>query len=131
MASNVSKALFAIVTITIITVSLINYSAIFDSRTSTEGSAGLVYHFIMYSIVAILSWIAFRKSRIRIILILGSSLLILGICLEFIQLYLPYRTFNPKDILANITGLAIGYCLVIMWQAISKNNRYSTQPKNL
>jgi VanZ family protein len=119
--NSIFKYLFVTVVIAIITASLINYSSFFDSSASTEGSAGLVYHFIMYLITAILSWKAFHKSGTRIIISIASALFILGLCLEIIQIWLPYRTFNSMDIGANIIGLVAGYVAVIMLQTIRKN----------
>jgi len=121
MTGTIYKAFFIIILLLIITASLINYSAFFNTGALTEGSAGLIYHFIMYSIVAILSWMAFNKSRTLIIFIIGISLFILGLCLEIVQIYLPYRSFNPMDLAANTVGLSFGYCLVILWHTVRKN----------
>jgi len=40
--------------------------------------------------------------------IVAVALLALGIMLEMIQLKLPYRFFEPADLLANATGVFIG-----------------------
>ncbi len=40
--------------------------------------------------------------------IVAVTLLALGVALEMIQLKLPYRFFEPADLLANATGVFIG-----------------------
>jgi len=116
----------------IIASSLVDYSAFSSIKVSTEGGAGLIYHFMMYLIAAALSWMAFRNHHTRVIFIIGVLLFIFGTGFETLQIYLPYRTFNPKDIAANIIGLALGYGLIFIWQVIRKtnSNRYSPQAKN-
>ena len=119
----VSRILFYLWLSAIIVSSLVDYSTFSSVKITTEGSAGLIYHFVAYFGVAILSWIGFREYGIKIILKIGFALLLINISLELVQIYLPYRTFNPKDIVANTAGLVSGYICVIIWQGIQKCNR--------
>jgi len=48
-----------------------------------------------------------RKGTFFSILISGFTIFLYSVVLEFVQLYLPYRTFNPVDIAANASGIAI------------------------
>ena len=45
--------------------------------------------------------------------IVALSLLALGLALEVVQWRLPYRFFEPADLLANATGIIIGLMLSI------------------
>ena len=40
------------------------------------------------------------------VIITFIALFLLGIVFEIVQIYVPHRTFNPKDIAANGLGLA-------------------------
>lgn len=39
---------------------------------------------------------------------------IIALISELIQMLVPYRTFNPKDMLANFTGVALGSLIVFL-----------------
>tara|TARA_Y100000590_G_C15492568_1_gene928392 strand:+ start:626 stop:994 length:369 start_codon:yes stop_codon:yes gene_type:complete len=43
--------------------------------------------------------------------IVGLLLIILGITLEYIQTFLPYRFFDPLDLIANTVGVILGLAL--------------------
>ena len=48
---------------------------------------------------AILCWVVFRKSMARVLFYaMAASVFILGIMLEFVQFYIPARTFSLHDI---------------------------------
>jgi len=63
-----------------------------------------------------------------VISVIGVLLFVLGTGLEILQAYLPYRTFNPKDIAANILGLGAGFLCILIWRSIQKfkESRIST-----
>ncbi len=75
--------------------------------------SGMVLHFGAYfSESALFFWI-FKKNTLFSVLISSFSVFMFGVVLEFVQFYLPYRTFNPIDIAAN--GLGIGaFCLIYL-----------------
>ena len=64
-----------------------------------------VAHAISYCLLMI--WFSGLYAR-RYHGIVAAALLALGIILEMLQLKLPYRFFEPADLLANATGVFIG-----------------------
>jgi len=50
-------------------------------------------------------------------------LLIAGIGLELLQLILPWRTFNPMDLLANFVGAALAVAIIIVSKLIANLRR--------
>ena len=64
-------------------------------------------HFSGYVIFIISAMIAYRKRhRLMFILLFGYSVMI-----ELIQYFLPYRSFELMDIVANVSGLIVGSLL--------------------
>ena len=128
MINKALRIIFAFLLLSIIAASVIDYSNIPSIGLSAEGGAGLGYHFWGYLIAAVLSWIAFRNHNAWVISIIGLLLFVLGTGLEILQAYLPYRTFNPKDIAANILGLGAGFLCILIWRSIQKfkESRIST-----
>ncbi len=118
MLTNAFRIIFGVCLLGILAASLVDYSDIPFVDLSTGGGAGLIYHFLGYLIATILSWIAFRHHHNRMIFIIGILLFVLGIGLETLQIYLPYRTFNPKDIAANTLGLFAACLCILMWRTI-------------
>lgn len=88
---------------------------------SSEGSlissyyltdTGIILHFGAYFICSFLAIFAFVKKNL-----LKSLLFVLffSTVLEIIQYFLPYRTFNLLDILANISGIFLfGICYYVI-----------------
>jgi len=83
-------------------------------------------HFLEYASLAFLTYLAFTGKDFRIpavrYLILTSCLIIFAIADEWHQILIPGRTFNPKDLLSNVAGIAGGlvFCVVI-FRRISKS----------
>ena len=73
-------------------------------------------HFIAYFIGALLCYYGFRRHGISFILLNGFSVFLFGAALEIVQLYLPYRTFNIRDIVANAFGIIL---FVLFWAIYS------------
>ena len=71
--------------------------------------ADYIRHFLAFSLLASLAWHARRSSdwptRIQFL----SGLLAYAILVEVIQLPIPERTFQWRDLLANGTGLVFGW----------------------
>ena len=61
-----------------------------------------------------------RKDTLFSILISCFSIFMFGVVLEFVQFYLPYRTFNPVDIAANGGGVCL---FLVMWAAFKRNRK--------
>jgi VanZ family protein len=76
-------------------------------------------HFLEYASLAFLTYLAFAGKDFRIpavrYLLLTSCLIIFAIADESHQILIPGRTFNPKDLLSNVAGIAGGlvFCVVV------------------
>ena len=46
---------------------------------------------------------------------------LLSIVLEFLQLYIPNRSFQTSDLFANVTGVLIGYIMIKIFKIGRKN----------
>jgi len=71
-------------------------------------SSGFFLHLFSFFMAAFLCSKAFSKVSFNFILTSGIVIFIYSILLEIIQVFLPYRTFNYYDILANFVGVALG-----------------------
>ena len=63
-----------------------------------------------------------KKPVLKYILIVGSS----AILFESIQYFLPYRTFNPMDLISNLTGAIIGTIIISFFIPFLKNKHTTT-----
>ena len=69
-------------------------------------------HFLMYFLF-VLFWSNSLKNRFKkSILIVFFFALLFGLILEFVQIYLSYRSFEFYDLISNFTGCLIGYLIV-------------------
>ena len=105
------RAIFVIWIVAITALSIIPYSKNgIVSLKLTE--SGMVLHFVGYFVASSLFYWAFRKDTLFSILFSCFSIFLFSVFLEIVQLYLPYRTFNPKDIVANALGI---FFFVVIW----------------
>ena len=63
-----------------------------------------------------------KKPVLKYMLIVGSS----AILFESIQYFLPYRTFNPIDLISNLTGAIIGTIIISFFIPSLKNKHTTT-----
>jgi len=63
-----------------------------------------------------------KKPVLKYLLIVGGS----AILFECIQYFLPYRTFNPMDLLSNLTGAIIGTIIISFFIPSLKNKQATT-----
>ena len=79
-----------------------------------------VVHFILFFIQSILitnTLYEYSDRNNRIILIASIILLLLfGLIIEIQQIYLPYRTFEIMDLIANFVGVLFGSFVVIYFR---------------
>ncbi len=59
-----------------------------------------------YFIAGALYFLAFEKKGQKVIIITFIALFLMGVLFEIVQIHVPNRSFNPKDIAANGLGLA-------------------------
>jgi|ADurb_Gel_03_Slu_FD_contig_111_183756_length_2301_multi_4_in_0_out_0_2 VanZ family protein len=63
-----------------------------------------------------------KKPVLKYMLIVGSS----AILFESIQYFLPYRTFNPMDLISNLTGTIIGTIIISFFIPSLKSKQATT-----
>ena len=91
-----------------------------ESSTISFPFLDKVVHFILFFIQSILitnTLYEYSDRNNRIILILSIILLLLfGLIIEIQQIYLPYRTFEIMDLIANFLGVLSGSFVVIYFR---------------
>ena len=78
-------------------------------------SSGFFLHLFSFFIAALLCFKAFKHGGFNFVLTLGIAILLYSILLEVIQVFLPYRTFNYYDILANFVGIGLGIIIFVYY----------------
>lgn len=58
-------------------------------------------HAAAYFIGALLCFYSFRLEGIGFVILAGIGVFLFGVLFEVIQIWIPYRTFNPMDIVDN------------------------------
>jgi len=86
-------------------------------------SGGYIFHILAYAVLCLLGMfnaeLYLKEFHARIL----GLILIYGAILELTQYFLPYRTFNPRDILANLIGVAIGCLLFAAYLLLILNRK--------
>jgi VanZ family protein len=120
-----SVKLFTVWMIAIITVSSI--PSLPTLKIETERSSIRLDYFIHiceYGVAAVLALMAFSDSKfiisVKKIIIVTAALILFAVIDEFHQKLIPGRSFNVKDILSNITGVAAG---VAFWLIVFRRIR--------
>ena len=108
------RALFFLWILAIAVLSVISYPGNNDLLMSIKlTSSGFVMHGIAYFIGMLLCCRAFDKKNISFVLWAGLLIFLYSVVLEAVQFYMPYRTFNVYDVVAN--GVGIGaFCLIYL-----------------
>jgi VanZ family protein len=91
--------------------SLVDYSSIKVSGESLDIGSGFYLHVIGYFIAAFLFYLVLSEKQHGKMIVILLILFGCGIVFEIVQGYLPKRTYNPMDFLANGLGLAAFYGL--------------------
>jgi VanZ family protein len=93
--------------------SVISYPGSKDLLMSVKlTSSGFVIHCIAYFVGIFLCYFAFDKKNISFVLWSGLSIFFFSVVLEGVQFYLPSRTFNWYDVVANGVGVVF---FVVVW----------------
>jgi len=69
--------------------------------------SGFVMHCFAYFVGMLLCYLAFDRKNISFVLWTGVLVLLASVVLEGVQFYLPYRTFNVYDVVANGVGILL------------------------
>ena len=103
-------------TITIIVLSLLPKSTLQNEHMKLFKGADKIVHFTMYFILMFLWYWRSRKPARWSYLSIGIIFSVaLGITLEFLQkYYIPGRTFDILDIVANVSGVLVVIIFIIL-----------------
>ena len=82
--------------------------------------SGMIVHFAAYFVATVLFYWASKKNNVFSILFSCFLIFMFSVALEIVQLYLPYRTFNPVDIAANGSGI---FFFAIIWMVCWKKQK--------
>lgn len=78
-----------------------------------------LFHLCEYGGLALLAFLSFTGERFYLtfykFLIIALSLVVFAFLDEFHQKLIPGRTFNPKDLISNITGIMASLILCILF----------------
>ena len=115
----IKSTVFVIWIVAITALSVMPYSKNGAASLKLTGS-GMVVHFVAYFVgTALFCWV-FKKDTLFSILIPSFTIFLYSVVLEIVQLYLPYRTFNPIDIAANASGI---FFFVICWAVFFRSGK--------
>ena len=124
------KFVFYISVIFLITVSLfpgsvlgyIFYGDVSAIPSNTFSLETTLNHFLSYIYVSVLGLFIYieNKNFGKVFFLL----LFLSIILEFLQLYIPNRSFQISDLFANIVGVFVGYVMIKIYKFRKKNESF-------
>lgn len=108
MCKFILRLMFAIWAIAVAALSVISYPGSKDLLVFVKlTSSGFVVHGIAYFVGILLCYLAFEKKNISFVLWTGLLIFLFSVVLEVVQFYLPYRTFNVYDVVANWVGVLL------------------------
>ena len=85
----------------------------------TANNKDLLFHGMAYCLLMTIAILAFQQIGRPFKLLLG--LFAYSMIIEFIQHFLPYRSFSVLDLLANGVGLVLGWGLACLWALCQKS----------
>ena len=80
----------------------------------SSGMSDKIAHSFSYFLLML--WFSGLYMR-RYQLVVAASVIVLGMLLEAIQWRLPYRMFDPADLIANLIGVASGFIFAMLLSA--------------
>jgi hypothetical protein len=83
-----------------------------------------IIHFLAFSVVTVLALFVSLSSRLWKITIIVLVVMLFGATVEIIQSTIPYRTFNPLDILANLIGVICG---IFLWLLFKRSSLFTKE----
>ena len=102
------KILFILWVVAVAALSVISYPGSKDLLMSFKlTSSGFVVHGIAYFVGMLLCFLAFDARNISFVVWAGLLIFLFSVVLEVLQFYLPHRTFNVWDVVANGVGVVV------------------------
>jgi VanZ family protein len=87
------------------------------------------FHILEYGALAFFAFLAYTRKdfsfSLKLYLVITICLVIFSVLDEYHQKLIPGRTFNPNDIISNISGVLAGlvFCVIVFRKIYLKNNR--------
>ena len=100
-----------------------DYSSLLAYNFLNLTKSGFFLHVNAYFLAFLLSYFAFRKKDLRYIFFLAGMIFSYSLFLEIIQIFIPHRSFNVYDILANLSGFVLYLVFVAFYQKRLKYKR--------
>ena len=101
--------------IIIVTVLSLFYISRSDDNNILLIDSKVEVHAVAYFMGALMCFYSFKFEGIRFVILVGIGVFLLGVIFEVVQLWIPYRTFNPMDVVANGVGVVI---FMILWSIL-------------
>ncbi len=96
-------------------------------RTLKHGVIDKVYHFVAYfGTTCILMWYAASSSG-RTMYGLAGAVTVHAVVTEFLQKFVPRRTTDLDDLIANLAGIAAGLCFGLLLRRLLTDSQTHTQ----
>ena len=114
-------AVFSLWVLVLIAASLVPDSLLVGDFLGNQSGSRLVEHAVAYFIGALMCFYSFRLIGIRFVLLAGMGVFLFGVIFEVVQIWIPYRTFNPKDMVANGVGAGL---FMIIWSSFFIYQKY-------
>jgi len=105
------KYLLLLSVLTVILASIVPYGSHASKRVIFSVGLDKIFHCLAFAWIIFLAFGTMQHFDFKSILRVVGAVLIFGIIIEFLQYPIPYRTFNPLDIFANICGILSGLSL--------------------
>ena len=108
-------AVFSLWVLVLIAASLVPDSLLVGDFLGNQSGSRLVEHAVAYFIGAVLCFYSFKFEGIIYVILTGAGIFLFGAIFEVVQLWLPYRSFNPVDMVANGVGVGV---FIIVWSVV-------------
>lgn len=110
-SGKILKTLFLICLVCITILSLVPDDAEAGIEIPKLTSSGFFIHAAAYLVLSILGRLAYPHSKSILVFVFCHSLV-----MEGLQHFVPYRSFNPLDIFANLCGVLVALFITITFQ---------------
>jgi VanZ family protein len=78
--------------------------------------SGFFMHVAAYFLCSLLGLLAFHNVTLKILFLVFAH----GLLIEGIQYFIPYRSFNPLDIMANMSGILAAFFVMALYHFRNK-----------
>ena len=109
---NTVRVVFILWIILVSVLSLVYFNGSNDNSKWLVSSSRAEVHAAAYFIGALLCFYSFRFEGVGFVILAGIGVFLFGVIFEIVQIWIPYRAFNPMDIAANGAGAGL---FVILW----------------